>query len=127
MDDGKLEKWKDGKGKDEFTLKQKSDPKNSNIPSFQHSGSYYFSEVFNIAYGGNTTLNSLFYSLRDNLSKFDEKIRNIEPKYGPFRVGDIPHSQASILKAKTILGYEPEFNAAKGFELAAEWYYQNLK
>lgn len=87
---------------------------------------YYFSEVFNIAFGGNTTLNQLFTDLCDNLAKYDEKIADIEPEYGPFRVGDIPHSQASILKAKTVLCYEPVFDASKGFELAAEWYYQNF-
>lgn len=85
-----------------------------------------FSEVFNLAYGGNTTLNQLFTALRDNLAKFDKEISDIEPDYGPFRVGDIPHSQASILKAKTVLGYKPEFDAEKGFELAAEWYYNYI-
>lgn len=72
-------------------------------------------------------MNQLFTALCDNLAKFDEKIADIKPEYGPFRVGDIPHSQASILKAKTVLGYEPEFNATKGFELAAEWYFDNLQ
>ncbi|RLD74489.1 MAG: LPS biosynthesis protein WbpP, partial [Bacteroidetes bacterium] len=44
----------------------------------------------------------------------------------PVREGDIPHSQASILKAKIILGYQPEYDARKGFELACEWYYRHL-
>lgn len=92
-----------------------------------NSANHCFSEVFNIAYGGNTTLNQLFTALRENLAKFDEKIDFIEPQYGPFRVGDIPHSQASILKANTILGYEPVVDARNGFELAAKWYYENLK
>lgn len=96
------------------------EPRTTNLEPF------YFSEVFNIAYGGNTTLNHLFTALRDNLAKFDEQINDIEPEYGPFRVGDIPHSQASILKAKTIFGYEPDYDAKKGFEFAAEWYYKNL-
>ncbi len=87
---------------------------------------YYFSEVFNVAYGGNTNLIELFNSLKNNLAKFDKDISNIEPIFGEYRVGDVPHSQASILKAKTILGYSPEFNSAKGFELAAEWYFNNL-
>jgi len=102
-----------------------SDKKN-NKPK-ESLNDYYFSEVFNVAYGGNTTLNQLYSALRDNLAKFDKKIANIKPEYGPFRVGDIPHSQASILKAKTILGYEPEYDAKEGFELAAEWYYKNLQ
>jgi len=82
--------------------------------------------TFNIAFGGNTTLNQLFTALRDNLARFDEKIASIEPEFGSFRVGDIPHSQASILKAKTVLNYNPEYDATKGFELASERYYQNF-
>jgi UDP-N-acetylglucosamine 4-epimerase len=88
---------------------------------------YFFSEIFNIAYGGNTTLNQLFTALRDNLAKFDDKIKDIEPIYGSYRVGDIPHSQASILKAVTILDYLPKFNAINGFEFASEWYFQNIQ
>jgi len=104
--------------------------KQDSIQSFNHSiiqsSSYFFSEVFNVAFGGNTTLNQLFKALRDNLAKFDEKIANIEPVYGPFRVGDIPHSQASILKAKTVLSYKPKYDAKQGFEIAAKWYFNNL-
>ncbi len=84
---------------------------------------YYFAEVFNIAYGGNTNLLDLFNALRKNLSKFDKEISTIEPVFGDFRVGDVPHSQASIIKAKTILDYNPIYDAEKGFELAAEWYF----
>ena len=87
---------------------------------------YYFSEVFNVAYGGNTNLLELYNALKENLAKFDKDIANIEPIFGEYRVGDVPHSQASIIKAKTILGYNPKFNASEGFELAAEWYYENI-
>ena len=85
------------------------------------------SEIFNVAYGGNTTLSELFEALRTNLSKFDEKIGTIEPIYGPFRAGDIPHSMASIDKAKMVLGYDPQYDAASGFGRACEWYFENLK
>ncbi len=84
-------------------------------------------EVFNIAYGGNTTLNELFYILRESLSIFDKQISSIEPIFGPFRSGDIPHSQASIEKAIKILNYNPKFSSKEGFELATEWYWKNLK
>ena len=83
--------------------------------------------VFNIAYGANTTLNELFKILRNNLSRFDPEIANIEPLYGTERPGDIPHSHASIEKAKKHLGYNPQFDAQKGFELACDWYYQHLR
>lgn len=87
----------------------------------------YIHQVFNVAYGDNTHLNELFYLLRDNLSKFDPKIALIEPIYGAFRSGDIPHSQASIDKAKEILKYNPQNSARKGFELATEWYWNNIR
>lgn len=83
--------------------------------------------VFNVAYGGNTTLNDLFYCLRTNLAKYDAKIMNIEPIYREKRKGDIPHSQASIIKANRILGYNPKYSAITGFEQACEWYWNNLK
>jgi UDP-N-acetylglucosamine 4-epimerase len=95
----------------------------SAVSSRQSAGS----EIFNVAYGANTTLNELFSILRDNLSRFDPEIAKIEPVYGPERPGDIPHSLASIDKAKQYLDYNPGFDAAKGFELACEWYFRHLK
>lgn len=80
-------------------------------------------EVFNVAFGDNTTLNQLFDYLKINLSKYDSEIKNVEPIYGPNRKGDIPHSLASIEKGKTVLNYHPQYDAKKGFELTAEWYY----
>lgn len=83
--------------------------------------------VFNVAYGGNTTLNDLYECLRTNLAKFDETINDINPKYRENRAGDIPHSQASIIKAQRILGYQPKYSALDGFEQACEWYWNNLR
>jgi UDP-N-acetylglucosamine/UDP-N-acetylgalactosamine 4-epimerase len=85
------------------------------------------SEVFNVAYGSNTTLNELFSILRDNLSQYDPEIAKIEPDYGTERAGDIPHSLASIDKARKYLGYDPLFDARQGFELACKWYYEEGK
>jgi UDP-N-acetylglucosamine/UDP-N-acetylgalactosamine 4-epimerase len=87
----------------------------------------HISEVFNIAYGGNISLLELFHELRTALSKYDPGIGSIDPKIGPHRPGDIPHSQASILKAKTILDYNPQYDAKEGFQLAAEWYYDMFR
>jgi UDP-N-acetylglucosamine/UDP-N-acetylgalactosamine 4-epimerase len=83
--------------------------------------------VYNIACGANITLKELFRILRDNLSGFDPEIARIEPVYGPERPGDIPHSHASIEKARTEIGYNPKFDARKGFELACEWYQEHLR
>lgn len=83
--------------------------------------------VFNVAYGGNISLKELFNELCDNLAKFDPDIAHIPPEYGPERKGDIPHSQASVIKIKQILGYDPKYDVASGLELACNWYYHNLK
>ena len=84
-------------------------------------------EVFNVAFGGNTTLNELYDALQSNLSSFDQEIAKIEAVHGPERQGDIPHSLASVDKARHVLGYNPQFDARQGFEIACEWYYENLK
>lgn len=84
-------------------------------------------EVFNVAFGGNTTLFELFNVLKTKLSKYDKAIVNIEVVIGPKRQGDIPHSYASVNKAKTVLGFNPKYDAAQGFEQVCDWYWKNLK
>lgn len=83
--------------------------------------------VFNVAYGGNTSLIDLFKCLRENLAKYDPEIASIEPVFRAKRVGDIPHSQASILKAQKVLGYQPKYDARAGFAAACEWYWNNIR
>ena len=83
--------------------------------------------VYNVAYGQRATLNELVEFLKLNLSEFDNKIANINIKYGPNRVGDIPHSLASIDKAKELLGYHPIFSLKDGLQEATSWYWENLK
>ena len=86
----------------------------------------YFAEVFNVAFGGNTTLLQLFDALREDLSQFKKEIKSIEPEFGSVREGDIPHSQASIDKARRLLDYNPKCSAAEGFKKACKWYFENL-
>lgn len=83
--------------------------------------------VYNTAYGDRTTLNDLVKSLKKYLSEFDEKIANVEVIHGPTRTGDIPHSLASIDKAKELLNYNPKFSMNEGLKEAVKWYWNNLK
>jgi UDP-N-acetylglucosamine 4-epimerase len=83
-------------------------------------------QVYNVAHGERTTLNQLFYFIREIAGKFDKDILAIEPVYGPDRIGDIPHSQASIEKAKNLLGYSPTLNVAEGLEESVKWFWNNL-
>lgn len=83
--------------------------------------------VYNTAYGDRNTLNNLVEYLKKFLSQYDPKIANVTVEYGPNRVGDIPHSLASIEKAKTLLGYNPQFSMEEGLKEAVKWYWENLK
>jgi UDP-N-acetylglucosamine 4-epimerase len=83
--------------------------------------------VFNTAYGDRNTLNDLVGYLKEFLSAYDPKIANVAIEYGPNRAGDIPHSLASIDKAKTLLGYDPQFSLQEGLKEAIDWYWGNLK
>ena len=83
--------------------------------------------VYNIACGERITLNELFAQMRRNLAEFDSGIADIQPVYGPERIGDIPHSLASIEKARELLAYEPQYSVSDGLKRAAEWYFNNLK
>ena len=84
-------------------------------------------QIYNVACGERTTLNQLFGYLRENLTPFDPAVAEIEPVHGPERPGDIPHSLASIEKARRLLGYRPEWNVRAGLAQTAGWYFQNLK
>ncbi|QYJ67285.1 SDR family oxidoreductase [Flavobacterium litorale] len=83
--------------------------------------------VYNTAYGDRTTLNDLIGYLKEFLSKYDAKIAEVDVVHGPNRAGDIPHSLASIDKAKTLLDYNPQFSIKQGLEQAVQWYWENLK
>ncbi|RIV74380.1 SDR family oxidoreductase [Flagellimonas aequoris] len=83
--------------------------------------------VYNVAYGERTDLNELVGLLKEYLGEFDPKIKNVEAKYGPNRKGDVPHSLASIEKAKKLLGYDPKFDMKSGLKEAVNWYWENLK
>lgn len=83
--------------------------------------------VYNTAFGDRTTLTQLVQLLKDNLAQFDPKIAEVEVIYGPNRAGDIPHSLASIEKAKNNLEYNPKFSIEAGIKEAVSWYFHNLK
>ncbi len=84
-------------------------------------------QVYNVACGGNTDLNTLFSELRRLLAEFDPAIAGIEPAYGPERAGDVKHSLASIEKASTLLGYTPTHDFKQGLAACVRWYWEQLK
>jgi UDP-N-acetylglucosamine/UDP-N-acetylgalactosamine 4-epimerase len=78
-------------------------------------------EVYNVAVGERTTLNNLFHTLQNELQEHQIRYQR-KPRYDAFRAGDVRHSQADISKARTRLGYNPEFSVADGIRLAMPWY-----
>ena len=82
--------------------------------------------VYNVAFGERNTLNDLIDCLKESLTPYDPKIKNIQIKYGPNRAGDIPHSLASIDKAKNLLNYNPQYSLKQGLQEAVKWYWNNL-
>ncbi|AVR47530.1 LPS biosynthesis protein WbpP [Christiangramia fulva] len=83
-------------------------------------------EVYNTAVGDRTNLKELTQLLKKYLSEYDAEIKNVEVKHGPNRPGDIPHSLASVEKAKKLLGYDPQYNIEAGLKEAVKWYWENL-
>jgi UDP-N-acetylglucosamine 4-epimerase len=83
--------------------------------------------VYNTAFGERTDLKELTQLLKEYLSEFDSEIKNIKNTYGPTRSGDVPHSLASIDKAKELLDYKPQYDIKTGLKEAVQWYWENLK
>lgn len=107
----------DGKQSRDFTFVENVVEANLKACKAPHEAA---GNAFNIAYGGREYLIDIYYNLAKALGK------NIEPNYGPDRAGDIKHSNADITKAKTLLGYDPDYNFEDGLNLAIEWYKNNL-
>ncbi|PIC63993.1 LPS biosynthesis protein WbpP [Sporosarcina sp. P13] len=78
-------------------------------------------KAYNIAFGGREFLIDIYGQLCKALGK------EIQPIFGPDRLGDIKHSNADITKAREMLHYNPKWNFEQGIFEALEWYRENLK
>ena len=83
-------------------------------------------QIFNTAFGQQTTILEMVQLLQQNLANYDAKIADVPIVLGELRKGDIPHSLASIEKAKKILNYNPKFSFPNGLKEAVSWYWKNL-
>ena len=79
-------------------------------------------KVYNVAFGERTTLNDLFHLIKEHLIPQRPDIESIEPRHGPLREGDVRHSLADISRATKLLGYEPNYNVARGLKESIKWY-----
>ncbi|MCL6239217.1 NAD-dependent epimerase/dehydratase family protein [Acinetobacter sp. ANC 5033] len=78
-------------------------------------------QVYNVAVGDRTTLNDLFNAIKTALNE-NGVVYTKAPIYREFREGDVRHSQASIEKSKSLLGYLPIYKINPGIRLAINWY-----
>ncbi|HGG59523.1 MAG TPA: Vi polysaccharide biosynthesis UDP-N-acetylglucosaminuronic acid C-4 epimerase TviC [Gammaproteobacteria bacterium] len=83
-------------------------------------------EVYNVAVGDRTSLNTLFREIRDQLAVWHPHVADAEPRYRDFRPGDVRHSLADIGKSRRLLGYEPTHRIGEGLKTAIEWYVRSL-
>lgn len=83
-------------------------------------------QVYNVAVGDRTTLNTLFGLLRTNLVAHGVSTE-VQPQYRGFRAGDVQHSQADISKAIRLLGYQPTHHIAQGITQSLGWYVSNVR
>lgn len=83
-------------------------------------------QVYNVAFGGRTTLNQLFEALRKTLAAnalcYEKNVLRRD-----FRAGDVRHSQADIGKACRLLGYAPTHDIHAGIQVAMPWYIRFIK
>lgn len=98
-----------------------------NLRAIETENEAAFNEVYNTAVGDRTSIKGMAELLRTYLSEYDAEIANVEILYGPNRKGDVPHSLASIDKAKEKLGYEPTHIFQEGLKEAVAWYWENLR
>lgn len=79
-------------------------------------------QVYNVAVGDRTSLNQLYFHLRDNLASTFPHLKDANPVYRDFRAGDVRHSLADIAKAKELIGYNPTHRINDGLKEAMDWY-----
>lgn len=83
-------------------------------------------QIYNTACGERTSISQLASFIKDVLVRYNPEIEKIAPEYGPYRIGDVPHSMASIEKAKLYLNYVPKYSFHQGLEETVCWYWENL-
>jgi UDP-glucose 4-epimerase len=73
-------------------------------------------KIFNIGTGSFILINQLWEMICDMSG------RTIEPAFEPPRPGDILESVANIDRAKSVLGFEPEYDFLRGLSATFDWY-----
>jgi len=108
----------------------------ANLLAMEVKNSEAINQVYNIAYGKQTSLNELFRMIKSVIVEYlnshgyrdkAERISKIEPTYGSFRKGDIRHSLADIAKARKFLSYEPKIDVREGLNRTIKYFVEFYK
>jgi UDP-N-acetylglucosamine 4-epimerase len=109
----------DGTNSRDFTFVQNA--LQANIKAMLDTEQLEKHEVVNIAVGDRTNLVELWEAIASAANT------NVQPTFGPPRAGDIPHSLASIEKAKSLFGYDPKFRLRDGIKITFDWFKEEYK
>lgn len=104
----------DGTNSRDFTFVQNA--LQANIKAMLDTEQLEKHEVVNIAVGDRTNLVELWDAIASAAGT------DVQPTFGPPRAGDIPHSLASIEKAKSLFGYDPQFRLRDGIKITFDWF-----
>jgi UDP-N-acetylglucosamine/UDP-N-acetylgalactosamine 4-epimerase len=104
----------DGTNSRDFTFVQNA--LQANIKAMLDTEGLTQHEVVNIAVGDRTNLVELWDAIASAAGT------DVQPTFGPPRAGDIPHSLASIEKAKKLFGYDPQFRLRDGIKITFDWF-----
>jgi len=94
----------------------------ANLLAATSSDEQVMNQIYNVAVGDRTSLNQLYFHLRDSLSSQFLHLKEAQPIYRDFRSGDVRHSLADISKVKRLLGYTPTHRIEEGLKEAMAWY-----
>jgi UDP-N-acetylglucosamine 4-epimerase len=88
----------------------------ANILGLTTENSAAFNQAYNVAFGERFTINQMYDAIKNYLKK------DLKPNYREPRAGDIRDSLADISKARTLLGYAPQYSFEKGLPLTIEYF-----
>jgi len=94
----------------------------ANILAATTSNEKAVNQVYNVAFGGRTTLTELYDHMLGLICQKYPSAAGAELIYRDFRDGDIRHSQADITKATVRLGYAPTHGVFQGLSETAQWF-----
>ncbi len=88
----------------------------ANIKALFSKSSTNSHQVFNIAYGSSISVNDMYSKIKNILNS------NLLAEHRDERFGDVKNSMADISKAKSSIGYTPEFSFDEGLTQTINWF-----